>query len=367
MMLARLKHVHRFRDRHGTVRYYLRVPGTKAVALPGLPGSAEFLAAYAAALGKAEKPVVGVLRSAPGSLNALAVAWLASAHWRSLRASTQANYRRHLDILRGKHGDKPVKLLDTIGVRRLLAEAGERSSTAPHHLLRVLRGLMAFAVETGILATDPTTGIKRSKHRAQGFATWTEAHIEQYEAHWPTGTRERLALTLLLYTALRRSDVVTLGKQHRAFEAISGRQVDCHVITDQKTERRVVVPVHPHLVAELAHVGTDRLTYLVTAQGRPFTSGGFYNAFADAAREAGLPVGLGPHGLRKAMSRRLAEAGASNREAMAILGHSTMGEAERYSRAADTSRLAAAGMGRIVNIGLQTTPPKSRKPGKKPK
>jgi hypothetical protein len=44
----RLKYVHAFKDRHGKPRHYFRRPGQKRVPLPGLPGSAEFIAAYQA-------------------------------------------------------------------------------------------------------------------------------------------------------------------------------------------------------------------------------------------------------------------------------------------------------------------------------
>ena len=51
MAKVELKYVHSFKDRHGKPRNYLRAPGRTRVALPGLPGSSEFMAAYAAALG----------------------------------------------------------------------------------------------------------------------------------------------------------------------------------------------------------------------------------------------------------------------------------------------------------------------------
>ena len=43
--VIRLKYVHAFRDRFGRMRYYFRRHG-KRTALPGLPGSGEFMAAY---------------------------------------------------------------------------------------------------------------------------------------------------------------------------------------------------------------------------------------------------------------------------------------------------------------------------------
>jgi len=50
MANIRLRYVKAYVDRHGKARHYFRKPGCKPVALPGLPGSDEFMAAYSAAL-----------------------------------------------------------------------------------------------------------------------------------------------------------------------------------------------------------------------------------------------------------------------------------------------------------------------------
>ena len=47
-----------------------------------------------------------------------------------------------------------------------------------------------------------------------------------------------------------------------------------------------------------------------------------------------------PHGLRKATGHRLAEAGATAKMIMAILDHTTLAEAERYTEEADQAALA---------------------------
>jgi integrase len=60
----------------------------------------------------------------------------------------------------------------------------------------------------------------------------------------------------------------------------------------------------------------------------------------DAIEKAGLPLDCQPHGLRKAAGRRLAEAGATAKMIMAILGHTTLAEAERYTEEADQAGLA---------------------------
>jgi enterobacteria phage integrase len=59
----------------------------------------------------------------------------------------------------------------------------------------------------------------------------------------------------------------------------------------------------------------------------------------DAITEAGLPLECQPHGLRKATGRRLAEASASAKMIMSVLGHTTL-EAERYTEDADQAGFA---------------------------
>jgi site-specific recombinase XerD len=101
------------------------------------------------------------------------------------------------------------------------------------------------------------------------------------------------------------------------------------------------------------------MTLLNTQRGRPFTVGGFGEWIRDAITAAGLPLECQPHGLRKAAGRRLAEAGCTAHEIMAMLGHKTLSEAERYTREADQPRLAGTALakleGRSANIDAQTT------------
>lgn len=342
MIAVRLRHVHRFRDRHGRTRFYLRRKGRKLVPLKGEPGTPEFMASYQAALDASEPAGPAKRREPPGSLGALAEAWYGSRAYRGLLPSTQAGYRRIVERLRRGHGAKPVALLDPVGVRLLLDEVCDTPAVA-NHRLRLLRMLLAFAVERGWRDDDPTAGVKRMRYKEKGFPDWGEGEIAAYEARWPLGTRERLALALLLHTAQRRSDVVRMGWQHvTAAGRIRVRQ--------QKTGRELLIPIHPELREALEAVPPGQLTFLQTMQGKaskPFTGNGFYNRFVEWAREAGVSKGLSPHGLRKAAARRLAEAGCSSREIMAVTGHETLSEVERYTRAVDQAALSGAAMARV--------------------
>jgi len=89
---------------------------------------------------------------------------------------------------------------------------------------------------------------------------------------------------------------------------------------------------------------SGRVTYLVNELGRPFTANGFGNKFRDWCVAAGVPGRA--HGLRKAAATRLADNGATPHEIMAITGHKTRKEVERYTRAANQRKLAKAAVGR---------------------
>lgn len=343
MAVLKLRYVKSYRDRHGRQRFYFRQKGRESVALPGLPGSAEFMAAYAAALEGSAAPAIapGAGRVRAGTFNALAVAYYQSSDFTTLAPSTKATYRGVIDRFRAREvdgstcGECGVGELRPPHVRTLLDRLADRPEAA-NSLLKMLRVLMKFAVERGWRKDDPTAGIRKLRSRGEGFHAWTEAEIAAFEARWPSGSRARLALALLLYTAQRRSDVVVMGRQHVRGDAIT--------VSQTKTSARLTIPVHPALQRELSLLPVGQLTFLQTAYGKPMTPAGFTNWFVECATEAGLPAGCTPHGLRKAASRRLAEAGCSASIIQAITGHTTLKEVARYTAAADQEDRARLGI-----------------------
>ena len=81
-------------------------------------------------------------------------------------------------------------------------------------LRRVLRAMFAHAVEDGWRKDDPSRDVKAIRSKTDGFHSWTEGEIEQFEARHKPGSRARLAFALLLYTGQRRGDTVRMGRQH---------------------------------------------------------------------------------------------------------------------------------------------------------
>ena len=91
-----------------------------------------------------------------------------------------------------------------------MAARAERP-VAANSLRKVLRAMMRHAVEIGLRADDPTRDVRAIRVRTDGFHSWNDDEIAQFEKRHPTGTPARLALALLLYTGQRRSDVVRMG------------------------------------------------------------------------------------------------------------------------------------------------------------
>lgn len=325
-----LPYINRFHDRHGKLRHYFRRAGFAPVALPGAPGSAEFMAAYNLAMVGLRAEGIGAERSLSGTLSAAIADYYRHGSFRALAPSTQKMRRAILERLRAEHGEKRIAAIEA---RHIAQALGAMRPFAARNWLKTLRGLMAFAVMTGLRRQDPTAGIRPVKAKPGSHHTWTEAEIAQFERAHPVGTRARLGMALMLYTAARRGDAVRLGPQHVRNGWLRYRQ--------QKTGRWVEMPVDPELAAILAASPTGHLTFLVTAAGASFTAAGFGNLFRRWCNEAGIPH-CSAHGLRKAEYRRLAEAGATALQAGAVGGHATLSEISRYTAEADRAKLAQA-------------------------
>lgn len=190
--------------------------------------------------------------------------------------------------------------------------------------------------EVGIVNTNPARDVQYKKSlNPEGHHAWTIDEIEAYEDRHPVGTKARLALGLLLYTAQRRGDIVLMGKQHEKDGWLT--------FTQQKNKRNkpvhLTIPIRPELRLILDASPLGDVVYLVNEFNRPFTANGFGNWFRKRCDEAGLPQ-CAAHGLRKAAATRLADNGATPHEIMAITGHGTLKEIDRYTKSASQKRLA---------------------------
>jgi len=177
----------------------------------------------------------------------------------------------------------------------------------------------------------------------------TEA--DQYLSTHGPGTKARLALYVLLYTGVRRSDAVRLGWAMVAGDWLSYQpRKTRHVRADL-----VHIPVLPELRAALGPAPEgERGTFLVTEFGKPYSPEGFGNRFKAWCRQAGLHH-CTAHGLRKAGATFAAENGATENQLRAMYGWSSAKMPSLYTRQAQRKMLAEAGMG-YIDLGRSTNP-----------
>ncbi|MCP1246015.1 tyrosine-type recombinase/integrase [Acetobacter cerevisiae] len=347
MTVIRLKYVHRFKDRYGRVRHYLRKPGCKRAPLPD-PADKNFYREYERLLNglPPEAAKSQTIRSAiPGSLADLICHWRTTHAYKSKEPSTQAVYNRLIKrIEQADYSRAAAATMAPANVRYIMRQFSDSPTTA-NRILTILNSLMDAAIDLGWRDNNPCFGIKRIRVESEGIHSWTDAEIKAYEARWPSGSKQRLAFALLLYTGQRRSDIVKMGPSD--YKEISGQRMIS--VTQQKTNVKLLIPIHASLQRELdAWIFEGQPTFLLAERGKPYSANGFYNSFSDWCREAGLPTGCSPHGLRKAAGRKLAEAGCTPHQIAAILGHKTLTEVERYTRAADQSLLAIEAMKKMT-------------------
>lgn len=340
MATITLDNIQAFTDRHGKRRHYYRRKGQKSVALPGAPGSAEFLAAYAdarsrdATLSDETRRQAEEARVQPRSVNALIVHYYRSQDFLDLQPQTQRNYRHILDRFRAKHGDKGAASIETHHLEAIFLSMAGKPGVV-RNLRKRLNMVFNLAVRLGWRKDNPVRETKGIKSKSQGFIPWTEDEIGQFRDYWKTGTRERLALEMLLCLGQRRSDTRIMGRQHM----VGANKIK---VVQQKGGAKLTIRIHPALQAEIDQ-HPKALTFITTVYGAPFSDAGFTSWFVERAVMAGV-IGRSPHGLRKAAGRRLAEAGCSAHQIMAILGHKSLAEAEKYTRDARQEHLADQAM-----------------------
>ncbi|MEM1021375.1 MAG: tyrosine-type recombinase/integrase [Pseudomonadota bacterium] len=330
-------YVSAYRDRHGKLRLRFR-QGKKQFAIKSKYGNSAFEAEYQALLsGQAPQSAKG-----PATFETLARRYRRSTGFAGLRESTKQNYRRILDALCEVIGDVPLASMSP-GIVEQVVMAKADAPNAANRRLKLLRTLFRQAQIWGLMSAkqeNPAMLVDPIKINTDGHYTWTEDDIARFEKVHPEGSQARLAMSIMLHTGVRRSDCIKMGWQHVRNGEIT--------VWQTKTGKAIWIPLHPTLKAELDRLPKTNMTFLLTSFGKPFTGNGFGNKVRAWCDAAGLKH-CSAHGLRKACASRLAEAGCTDSEVMAITGHTTRAEVTRYTSKANQKALARSAVVKLAN------------------
>ena len=343
------KHVSSFKDRHGKTRCRFRKVGCKTYNFRHPIGTEEFLREYGHCVSNIPTFEGTVrLRVREGSVDDLVSRYLRSSDFKGeAQPVTLSKNRAIIERFRQKHGKHMVAKVTFEHLDQIIADArtknadGTGGKFAAQKLRKELKRLFGYAVKLGWLPSNPVDHIRPLKLRTDGHHSWTEEEIVQYQEHWALGTHQRLALELVLWTGKRIGDAAKLGPQHI---------IDNFLVTvDGKTQKRNEIALSKQLLHALAAMG-EPYGYLITwSHGRGYSEKSLSQTFSEWCNQASLRH-CSAHGLRKSITRRMAESSFTNSEMKSITQHSADAELAVYTRGVNQKELAAKAMAKLSAI-----------------
>ena len=259
------------------------------------------------------------------------------------RETCTRNLRLHLTALE----EISLRAMTPPVVREWYAAAmrGKGGRTSIQQSYRFLHAALATAVRDGAIPTNPANipgaGTDRAKERPVASVAQVAALIEAITP------RYRAAVLLGAWCGLRRGEIIALTPRDidlvagtvtvrtNRVELLETRQAfDAPPKTDAGM-RTVSVPPHvlPILIVHMAEwSGPDRV--FIGRDGQPMRGDALRQAFVRARRKVGMP-GFRFHDLRHTGQTLAASAGATLKDLMMRLGHSSSAAAQRYLHAVD--------------------------------
>lgn len=337
--VSRLKGIKVINKPDGRRYVYRRVQGA-LIPLPDLPENhPEFLRAYAAA---------GLAKPAPrsrdpqGTIAALCTVYLASQDHHRKAPSTRAVFARVIHKIRAERGTGLLAHLQTAHIRK---DVRALTPGAAATRLKAWRSLMKYAVEEGLIETNPAKDVTAPKSVTISHHQWTQDEITAYRKHWPIGSAQRTAMEVIYWTGARCVDAVRLGRQMVKHgwltytQQKTGGPASCPVANLPTW----CIPLQGDLDHFTASLDSGRILWIATSTGAARSVKGLSQFVSAAADTAGLPKNCTAHGLRSARAAALAEIGASTHQIGAWTGHASLSEIAHYTKKADQIGILSGG------------------------
>ena len=277
-------------------------------ALPGKPGSDEFVVAFQTAVASKIQPPAGVLFS-------VLQGFQASAEWDNLAPRTKRDYVGLIKVIEKKFGNFPLAALVDRRTRGVFMawrdERARASRRQADYGWQVLARMLSWAHGRGLVAANPCENGGRLYRGTRAENVWTDDD----EATFLTAAPAHLHLPLLLalWTGQRQGDILAL-----TWHAYDGAHIR---LQQSKTGRRVTIKVGEPLRIALDARRQKTGKILLNSDGAEWTADGFRSSWRKACQAVGV-VGVTFNDLRGTAVTRLAQAGCEVPEIATITGHS---------------------------------------------
>lgn len=230
-----------------------------------------------------------------------------------LAAGTKVSYRRPMDALIERNGDKDMRHTTRQAVRAALGKLAETPKKASSYAQTIsLLWNYARRELDWPLGENPASGL--AKHKSKPREPWPDWMVKALDA---APARVRTAARVILGTGQRPSAAI-----HMRRDAFQG---DWMTVTDEKGGKEMTVFCPPSLrafVASLPVAGAHLIPKNLTEPQSYFAIEADFRKWREGLGEKAAPYSL--HGLRKLAIVQLAEAGCSDAEIMAVTGQSAV-------------------------------------------
>lgn len=308
----------------GRVYYYHRATGKRIHADPN-DGAA--FAAEVATLSIDKSQSTSEAR--PGTLGGLITSYRSASAFLELAPDTRKGYQRAFDACKALD-PMPLSTIDhplILGLHERIYR--KRGRWLANMTVTVLSVVLGWGLPRGLTDSNAAAGvpkIRRPRSAPVANRAWTEREVTAALETATGGLRKAIALAY--FAGLRKKDVVELRATARADGMIG--------TTQSKTGHQLAIPEARQLTTVLDEPDAGSGDYIVlNTLGKPYTRDGLDSVFDQLKRQLvkarAIRPGLTFHGLRKSLGKRAADAGFSELDIAAALGHSSPASSRPYT------------------------------------
>ncbi|MGB5833048.1 MAG: site-specific integrase [Thiohalocapsa sp.] len=282
----------------------------------------------------------------------------------STRSIDQGRINRHLRPLLGK---KPVGKVTQEDVRRAFGNIRDGKTAADEKTgprgraivrggegtarsaIRLLRAILGWAQREGLVSANPAAGVTIGSDGARdSILESAEQYAELFRTLQRMEDEQRVrrpvadAIRVIALTGARRSEITRLRWQDVGLKSGLLTLPPTSHKTGRKTgkPRIIGLPAAAQAIIAAQPDGEPDDYVFAPAKGEGPTS--LAKPWRMVRDEAGLPEGIGLHGLRHSLASHMAMQGAQAAEIMTALGHRQLATAQKYVHWAQDKRAALA-------------------------
>ena len=259
-----------------------------------------------------------------------------------------------------KYGEMPVERFDTEAIQTVVdrkvrtentSEANKRTGRQEtvsktrggpqkNNLIKWIRGVLKLAIKKKLVKVNYATFVEKEEVKGGGYKMWSDEMWDRMITRYPRGTKERLTFDLAGYTGQRRGDVYLLGWD-QFIPPEDGLPHGSLRVEQEKGDNGEPFVAHIPILDELhesleaakaAGILGSKFFIRQNHKDKPYVKESFGNRVRDWLDEAGIPKGYSLHGLRKLCVCRLIERRCDPHDVMAVTGHQTLKEIDRYAK-----------------------------------